>query len=381
MKVKEYIDRIDREDLCIHINSGELLEEECFRSVLLISHELTRTGAPLQLLQLTDVLIELGYKPFVYSISGGNAEEDFISRGVVTICGTGNTDNADWVIGLADFFDTIFINTLILASYVRLLAPRAKRTFWWIHESSFVFDKVYCGEIPDTPSFSILAASHVVSEHVKHYLDRDALLLNVSVNDYGRSVPGIKKDHEKIVFLWAGVIYYVKALDVLLEAILDLEAEYMSRIEFWIIGRSSQENEYTGLAEKFAESFSNVFFWETVPHDDLMRLMDEADSVVVTSLEETTSMMAVEGMMKSKIVICSDGCGVTRYITDKNNGLIFKTGDHEGLSRKIKYVVDNYDDLDDMRCRARKVYDMNYSSVIFKKSLSCILENAGTAAE
>ena len=57
MNINEYISKIDRDDILIHIPHNLTDENACIDNVvLLISHELSRTGSPIQLLFMTKAL-------------------------------------------------------------------------------------------------------------------------------------------------------------------------------------------------------------------------------------------------------------------------------------------------------------------------------------
>ena len=71
MNIREYIESIDREDIFIHLPENYNTDEELVNGILLISHELSTTGAPIQLNELSSALMALGYTPFVFSMSYG----------------------------------------------------------------------------------------------------------------------------------------------------------------------------------------------------------------------------------------------------------------------------------------------------------------------
>ncbi len=368
MNVADYISRIDRDDISIHLPYVDFSDKD--KCILLISHELSRTGAPLQMLELSSALLRLGYQPFVYSLSEGDLIGDYMDMGVPVISGIGPAENAEWLTELASLSDIIFVNTLLLAEYIRFLTSLNKQLFWWIHESTYLFKDKYCIDIPETPLLTILAASDKTSDHIARYLKRNAKVLNVCAEDYGISE---KRCGYKTVFLWAGFLDFNKAPEVLLEAITNLSSDYMSRAEFFIFGQSRRKNEYSEMVERFTSGFSNIHFMNAVDHNEFMHVMDEVDAVIVSSLEETTSMVAVEGLMMGKTVICSDGCGVTQHITDGKNGFVFHVRDHKMLAEKMKYIIDHYAELDDLKLSGRNVYEKYYSFDVFEKNLAELL--------
>lgn len=371
MNIADYIEGIDRDDISIHIPQDYFKEhKECINGVLLIGHELSITGAPIQMLKLTKVLCEMGYQPFVFSPFGGDLIKDYLDSDVPVIYGIGPAQSAEWISKLVKGFDLIFINTLPLVSYVRYLADGSRNIFWWIHECSELFKDKYCINIPTAANFKILAASETVRDHIAEYMKRESEILNVFSEDYGESH---KKPSGKTVFLWAGFLEYVKAPEILFKAILALPSAYMDKAEFIIVGQSHKANEYAELAEALSSSQPNIHYRKAIEHKKFMELIDEVDAVVVTSIEETTSMVAVEGLMNGKTVICSDGCGVSKYLKDGESGFVFPVGNATVLSEKIKFAIDNNDKLDALRHKGRIVYENNYSLNIFRQKLESLL--------
>lgn len=373
MKYEDYIDYLDNDSLEIHISDTSLLEKEVIRPILLITHELTRTGAPIQLMHLTQALAEIGYQPFVVSPQGGDLLPDFLEYNIVLINMNGIPAKMQWLDKLAELFDVAFANTLVVHPYIEYLSPKMKCLFWWIHENSYFYLQRYCANIPSTPSLHILAASKKTEEHIKRYMGIDSQVFDVCIKDYGYEN---RKQHEKTKFLWAGTLDPNKSVETLVESILDLHSEYADRAEYYIYAKKDLNNEYTTLLNNLSQNIPYVHFEDRVSNDRLIDIMSDMDAVVVVSHEETTSMVAVEGLMRNRILICSDGCGVTKYLEDGKNALIFKAGDHEELNLKIKQVIESSDEMDLLSQEGRKVYESQYSYDTFVKNLQRLLQDA-----
>ncbi len=285
MNISNYITKIDRNDISIHIpNKLSSYDSKCLKGVLLISHELSRTGAPIQMLVLAKALHALGYQPFVYSLSEGELINDYMDINVPVICGIGPAQDAEWIDKLVYDFDIIFINTLLLVAYVRYLANSPKRIFWWIHESAHLFKDKYCSDIPNSSSLKLLAASEKTQNHISKYLHKESYLLKVCVEDnYVSSIDTL----DKTTFLWSGFLDFNKAPEILFKAVLDLPQEYINKTEFIVVGQSRNNNEYAELVKMISSKLPNIHFMNAIGHQDFLKLINSVDSVIVTSLEET----------------------------------------------------------------------------------------------
>ena len=88
----------------IHILRGKKI-----RKVLLITHELTYTGAPLSLLKAAECLCKLGYQVKTVSLKDGELKEEFAKLGKIII-----TKNLAKLSLIASQCDLAIVNTLVL---------------------------------------------------------------------------------------------------------------------------------------------------------------------------------------------------------------------------------------------------------------------------
>lgn len=203
-------------------------------------------------------------------------------------------------------------------------------------------------------------------------MGRSSTVLNVCIPDY---VKGETIKKSKTVFLWAGVMYWNKAPEVLLRAILDLPEEYLKASEYYIVGSDNSGAAYVKLVKELEERLPKIHYITEILHDDLIQIINEINAVVVTSIEETTSVIAAETLMKGKILICSDGCGISDCLEDEKNALIYPVNDSDALCKKIKYVIDHPEEDDHISAAGRDVYELLYTKEIFEKNVEQLLSN------
>jgi glycosyltransferase involved in cell wall biosynthesis len=91
------------------------------------------------------------------------------------------------------------------------------------------------------------------------------------------------------------------------------------------------------MSTHLKESYGNVWEKIVLPAGEKSRLITgsmqaAAKFVVVPSTWDTFNLAAVEAMSASKIVICSDGAGVSRLIRHGENGFKFPAGDPKRLA-------------------------------------------------
>ena len=100
---------------------------------------------------------------------------------------------------------------------------------------------------------------------------------------------------------------------------------------------------------------------------------DDIDIVVCASRSETMSIVITEGMMHRKICITSKNAGIIDYIEDGVNGYAFTSDDYEELSDKMKWIIEKYGSLNDVRDKARNTYLQNFTIGALGERLSTVL--------
>lgn len=367
MQYQDYVRYMDSEEMCIHISNEMILQKEVIQPILLISHNLSVTGAPIALLDLARVLMKKGCQVFVVSLVYGDVIKEFLDIDSVVLVYSGRTINVEWLKKAVSVFPVVVVNTLALAPLVRILAPAGNKIFWWIHESDYFFMELDHADIPEVPSLRILSASPRVSKSIYGYMGKQSYILNVMVSDQQPENHPSQKDGI-IHFFWGGFINFNKMPELLLQAILELPEIYEEHVDFTFCG-DGVDIERKGLIQNCADAFSNIYYLPTLPHREFIDLMGRMDVVVVCSKEETTSLVAVEGLMLEKIVICSDGCGIADYLEDGINSFVFETGNHNQLRQKIEYVVDQFERLEGVKKAGRKIYERYYTESAFEKQV------------
>lgn len=371
MNYSEYIECMDYGDINIHIHDEAILNKEVVQPILLISHNLSVTGAPIALLDMARILVKKNYQIFVVSLVDGDLLEEYLAIDSVVLVYSGRKIDMEHLKRIAVLFPEIVVNTLALAPLVRSLAPVSNKIFWWIHESNYFFLELDYDNIPEIPSLCILSASHKVSSLVSSYMGRSSRVLNVMVRDYYIN-NNLLKESKIVHFFWTGLINSNKMPELLLRAILELPESYRAYMDVTFCG-DGMDMERKQLLRNCANVFPNIHYVLPMQHPKLIEWMRRMDVLVVCSREETTSLVAVEGLMLEKIVVCSGGCGIADHLNDGTDAFLFQAGDSEQLCQKIKYIIDHFDKLKEVRKAGRRIYEKYYSEETFEKQISDIL--------
>ena len=381
--ISDYIEKLDNEDLYLFLGNNVSYETAYDKSIVIFSHEFTRTGAPTVLLDLVEVLVRNEYCVFVVSEIGGELRNDFIECGANLIIYPEYMNNSSWMEKVSKLFDVFLVNTLLCTFTVSALADKVTSVYWWIHESEIWFEKltnIRLG-VAHASATRFLAASTKVQGLITKYFGVESEVLNFCVKETEKSIEAKDcaeselVDKSKITFLQVGSVDYNKGQEILADAIMSLSPEEMERSEFIFCGKTDRADEVIlNKIENTVNKCSNVKLLPAIPREELFSLYDDVDVIIVPSYSETTSAIAVEAFMKKKICICSDGCGICEYITDGQDALIFKSGNMQALKDKISYVIEHFSDLSYVAGNGRKIYEKYYKEDIFEKKVLSLLK-------
>ena len=356
-------------------------------SVLLVTHELSRTGAPIVVLDTAKVLVKNGFFVTVISLKEGPLMKDFLNIGVPVVVMPDmmhvqylKSDSIHFFkkMDLDVFFNefdlTIFV-TATLFHFVKRYFNSNKRIIWWIHEGSASYNLLN-SLMPKniTSNVEVVCGGEYAVFQLKlngyHYYPT---VLNYGVFDDSKHYPKVNRNDLKIRFLLAGSIGVRKGQLVLLDAIKELYDCYLEQSEFIFVGEAYKGDvvgeEITEKIKEYSKDHSNVLFLPSVSREELYKLYRTIDVLVLTSYDDPMPVVATENFMFGNICLCTTSTGTSYYIEDGVNGFVFDTGDIDQLRGKIEYIIDHSNELNTIKKKGRKIFDDYFDIKIFEKNI------------
>ena len=383
--IKDIINRIDNSSLRLYPGTDINPDSPYTKGVMLVTHEFTRTGAPSALLQLANALTEQDCTVFVLCHMDGVLRSQFTDAGIHVIVYENYIADKNWISRLKNCFDLWVINTLITAPLFYELNDTDENIVWWLHESEFLFME-FARKFPLVTlgkNSHILAASPLIERYVRQYLHADSFVLNIGISDAFDPAadcthnlpPADSCTHRPIRFLQVGTIDRIKGQEYLAAAIEQLSPAVRSQCDFTFCGNiNTADSEILSAMQRTADKYPNVHMMDSLSHEQLLALYDTMDVIVVSSVMETTSAVMAECLMKKKIGICSDACGIVQYLSHGENALIFQNQNSADLAEKITYAVQHFTELDKLRDNGRLVYEAVYAAPLFYKNIHQLLD-------
>ena len=342
------------------------------KRILAITHQLSRTGAPVVLMDLIRICKDQGYHIDVITMLDGELREDLAAMRIAVKVQASFLQDAIGFLDYIEPYDIVIANTLVVYEAIHVLKFSQKPVLWWLHEGRQYFEyfKTVIPDFQTLPSnIYVFSVGHYVQQIVQEKYGYQTGILHFYVED----VPSVEKrrvNDSTIRFLTAGIYSKVKGQDILAQAIRRLSSDHHERAEFIFCGSDEiYDDEVYRLVKCLANEYANVTMISSVPQMELFRLMDDCTCIIVPSRSETMSAVAVESIMKSKLCLCTNTCGIAHYIEDGVQGFTVPPEDASALKDKIEYIIDNGQNFDSVKKEGRKVFETYFSKDVIKSQV------------
>lgn len=354
--------------------------------ILLVTHEFSRSGAPFAVLYLARSLFTLyGVNPVIIAPMDGPLREEFEREGYRTIIDPMlfsydhySQDVCDFVSG----FDRIIVTSLASHGFIRHFRGIGKKLSWWIHETDAGFEAVVNmnADLPllfaacesiwlGSPLCFPLALQYGASQDKLH------LLLYGCPDTF---LPHRLHKSGKQIFSIIGAVDYRKGQDIFIDAIKLLPDALRCKAIFRIIGSPILSR--TGLAfykemHVRGDHIPEVEFIKNMPFDELQEFYAESNVFVSASRDDPMPIVITQGLMHSKVCICSSVIGQAQLLEDKKNSLIFINGSAEALSIKMAWIIQNPDELLALGTAGRAIYEKYFLMSSFATNLELLVHD------
>lgn len=347
------------------------------RPVLLVSHELTLTGAPRALLYMAVKLKEKGFAPVVLSLKRGPMEAELKALGIplfiAPLLYAQLRFKEQSALRFLAAFDRMLFNTLATIQLAEFLPPSPVQKILWLHEGTTSYANY--GRYVELPMlFERFDRIYVVGKYAELFASRyiadkkklDNLLYGLP--DESRPV-GAMESGEKMRFLLAGTISRRKGHKVLLRSLAFLPREVQDQIIIDVAGAPVERRIVKRLKRL---RHSCIRYLGEMPHDKLLDFYRKADVILCPSLDDPMPIACTEGMMFSKPVITSDHTGTASFIEDGRNGFVIPADDPKALADAICQAVSRKNELPEIGKAARHIYEAFFTMEHFERKLDTI---------
>lgn len=332
------------------VNNAEVTYPEIDKNkknILIVSHELSNTGAPLVMVQLVAALKELGYSVTVVCPIDGAVRYHLESLNVKVMIDEfffiKLQIQRPAIIDFVKKFPLVWFNTAMYGCYAEFI-PSSVKTICWVHENS-EFLKHCPYDLVKLKCFTkVLSVSSYVQRTLKELidLDTDTFLYGVDLEKLGQ----IKKssinlnDKNKLVFCSVGSSYIRKGMDLFAQYIEDLPDKIKAKCIFEIIGNNADHVNFDKL---LFNRIPELKVYGELNHEWTLKHIQACDVYVCLSRDDPFPTTVSEAAAFKKVVMCSQNCGQYGLIEDHVTG--FKVNNSGDFVEAVSYAVNNRDKL------------------------------------
>lgn len=181
--------------------------------------------------------------------------------------------------------------------------------------------------------------------------------------------------HSKTInLMFAGNIGKAQSIDTIIKAANIVKND--DRFKFHIVGSGTELEKSKKLVESF--NLSNIYFYGNKPLDEMPKMYEKANAMLVTLENKSYSNMTIPGKVQSymaagKPIIGAVSGSSSNFIKDNEIGYSVESGDYNGLAKIIQNL--NINELIIIGKHAREIYLQKYSKERFILKLMRELDN------
>lgn len=347
------------------------------KKILLVSHDLSLTGAPIVLFNIAKILKKNGFSVAVVAYNGGALMKKFEEENIPVCISFAAQARVDEIHTLGKLFDLVIANTVV--TYRTLWHIRKVcKVIWLIHESkNFETDFLKWYDIPQygCPGITEILAQvkdiYTVSEYSKAIFDKYSDNVKVIYNGVEKPAFCSVSKSSKPIFLFVGKVQYRKAVDVFVDAVAALPDRLKMQAEFVIVGDTSET-----YAKKLMKKSKKFIQWKGVVTDKnkMADLYQKADLLVCVSRDDTAPLVVAEAAACGLPAVISESVGSTYLIENYQSGFVIPTDDSEALRKVIEKVIKTPDILKDMSERVLQKYLKTSTPELFETRFLSIID-------
>lgn len=368
---KDVIPAFGLKDIVIHDGQQEFTWDQNTTNnttsrVLLISHELSRTGVPVATMNIAEVFVKMGYYTLIGSLRGGTLSQDLDDKGLPYVDDLEFVKTDDSFRRFINSFDLIMVCTMAAAGFISLVPFYNKVLVMWVNEKyKSVFDH---NQLPPHRDNMLYFADgeHAAQVFKEYYPDRDIGQLYYCLPEDIISIEN-KKSKDRLRFTFIGLLSVRKAPDLIIEALKQLTEDERGKISVLFVGAPTKELDMNW--DEIKQMFPEVSHIKEVSQMELLNVFAETDVLICPSREDTVPIVVTQAFQNSVPCIVSDEVGQAAMMDNGQGGIVFHSGNINELSKAIEYCLCNQEEIIKRGKQGRAIFDRSFSEEYMRSFL------------
>lgn len=346
------------------------------KSILLVTHILNFTGAPVLLFNIAIGLKKKGIKPVILSPEEGPLMKRLEEKGIDLIIDPNVFVSKDAITHYKKYCFSLCVFNTYLNAQIYLYFKDDFPSILWIHEI------VTTDSLPPelinslTKCNSIFVPSRITGNALAK-LQVKASLLNYPVPDKISSELLPRLSPKNIKFGIFGTFSFRKGQDILIDSLLNLPIEVLEKANFVFCGSIKDAPIYEKVISFKEKLNNNCIVMEQIEKESTYyQLFETIDFLICPSREDPYPLVVIDALMYGVPILISDRVGQSDLIVSGVNGFVFPSGNIRALSNLVNFIIStpneiNYGRMSDL---SRKLFLNNFD---FMHSIDNIVDLSG----
>lgn len=331
--------------------------------LLFVSHDLSRSGAPILLLHLARWCLAHGFFVTVMAPEDGPLRAAYQTEGIPLIIDPLIMKGHESFQDFLRPYDALLANTIRGWPAVRAAKKQGVPALWWMHETlvgeHYLREDVNLrlsvreADVIFTPSAATAAVYRPFTEHTPRCIPYGIPDLLPSGEN------AIARQDGELRFLLLGSIEPRKGQDVYTEALRLLPQALQKRAQFQIAGRVMDPS-FAVEVYALGRDVENLQISGETDHAEALALLADADVLVCASRDEAMPVTVLEAMSLGKAILSTAVGGLPEYIRHGKNGLLVKPEEPAELAAAIERLIENPSEARLLGQQARATFEEQF---------------------
>lgn len=341
------------------------------KDILLVSHDLSESGAPRVLLEVAKVLSGAGHFVVVLSPSDGPVRLEYVDLGIPVIVDSRALEGGDGFANMARHFDKVICNTVVTWRNVARLGPEVD-SFWYIHEVELLN---HLANLDPGLWQAVRGVKHLLagSDRVRKAVSDHRS--DVTVLEYSVEVPRVppqsqarRDDRTRIVCGTFASYEPRKGQDLLIKSVAELPPEAASAFELRFYGRVLDKHFFASL-EEISADHPGIRLYGDITINEYFEAMRECDLIIVPSRDDTLPLVSLHALGFGKPLVCTMTTGTSKYLKHMTSGILIAANTPSAIAQVLLDALAMRDKWRDIGAAGKRVFDQHFTFERFRARL------------
>jgi glycosyltransferase involved in cell wall biosynthesis len=355
------------------VHHGQSMQPLDVPHVLLVSHELSATGAPRVVFEIADILISHGLGVAVLSAKDGPFREPLVELGaVVVINAAAMMPYSSIAECLAAQADVAICNTVVTAHVVRRVSG-ALPTFWYLHEVSMLAeDLVEHRKLAGTFALpnAVWAGSEICASLIRPHRD-SVRVLAYGLNPLPSSLKQLPGAHEGPLRIAVfGSFEKRKGQDLAVAAVQRLASRERDAVKLSLYGQVLQSDFYASVEALVAQT-PEAHLCGALDAKAYEAAVPGVDAVLVSSRDDTLPLVSLDALGAGRVLLCTPTTGTSAYLQPGVDGFVSAGADAESIANMLSSAIARRAEWPEIGKAGEALFNRAFSKTAFSQ---CILD-------